>query len=159
QEDPLNSIMRVGLATSLRDAGRDREASIEARRILELDPDFFAAFTLHAFDFTWEPLPEALALAEKGYALASWFAPAAGVLAGLLFRAGDQARAQTLLTELQARESQEQCSALTIYHLLCGELEKAAEWAEAAVRRKEQMVTMLLLPKPWGTMLRRAARW
>jgi TolB-like protein/predicted Ser/Thr protein kinase len=159
QEDPLNLIVRVGLATSLREAGRDREASIEATRILELDPDFFAAFTLHAFDFTWEPLAEALALAEKGYALVPWFAPAAGVLAGLLFRAGDHARAQKLLRELQADDGHEQCSALTIYHLLSGELEQAAEWAEAAARRKEQMVTMLLLPKPWGPMLRRAARW
>jgi serine/threonine-protein kinase len=159
EEDPLNLIMRVALATSLREAGRNQEAAAEARKILELDPDFFAAFTLQAFDFTWEPLEEALAFAEKGYALSLWFAPAVGLLAGLLVRAGNQARAREVLKELEDGDRSERCSAFTIYHLLCGEIEQAVDWTEKAIRRQEQMVTMLLLPKPWGPMLRRSPRW
>jgi len=159
EEDPLNLIMRVALATSLREAGRNQEAAAEARKILELDPDFFAAFTLQAFDFTWEPLEEALAFAEKGYALSPWFAPAVGLLAGLLVRAGNQARAREVLKELENGDRSERCSAFTIYHLLCGEIEQAVDWTEKAIRRQEQMVTMLLLPTPWGPMLRRSRRW
>ena len=151
--------MRVGLATSLREAGRDREAAAEARKILELDPDFFPAFALQAFDFIWEPLEEALAFAEKGYALVPWSAPTAGLLAGLLVRAGDKARAREMLKDLGEGDRSEHCSAFTVYHLLCGESEQAVDWLERAIHRREQMVTMLLLPKPWGPMLRRSPRW
>jgi TolB-like protein/Tfp pilus assembly protein PilF len=157
EEDPLNLIIRVGLATCLREAGQDQEAAAEARKILELEPDAFAAFALQAFDFTWEPLDKALAWAERGHALSSpWFSPSSGLLAGLLVKAGDPARARVVLGEL---EGSERCSAFTIYHLLCGELELAVDWMEKAIRRKEQMVTMLLLPTPWGPMLRRSPRW
>ena len=159
EEDPLNLIIRVGLATSLREAGRDPEASAEARKIIELDPDYFPAFTLQAFDFTREPLESALAFAEKGHALAPWFAPAAGLLAGLLARAGQSERAREVLKEFGEGEPSERCSAFTVYHLLCGEIEQAVDWTLKAVERQEQMVTMLLLPKPWGPMLRGSSRW
>ncbi len=72
EEDPLNPIMRTGLAVSLTAAGKDEEALAEARRVLELNPDFVAAYTLQALDVTKAPLPEALAFAEKGYRLAPW---------------------------------------------------------------------------------------
>jgi len=159
EEDPLNLIMRVGLATSLREAGQDQEASADAGKILELDPDFFPAFTLQAFDYTWLPLEEALAFAEKGYALDPWFAPAVGLFAGLLLKAGNHARAQEVLKELGNGKRNEGCCAFAIYHLLRGEIEQAVEWTEKAILRQEQMVTMLLLPKPWGPMLRRSPRW
>jgi serine/threonine-protein kinase len=158
-EDPLNLIMRVGLATSLREAGLDQEASVEARKILELDPGFHAAFGLQAFDFTWEPPEAALAFAEKGYALPPWLVPVAGLLAGLLTRAGDTERARELIEKLQEGDPNELCCAFTIYHLLCGEIEQAVEWAQKAIERQEQMVTMLLLPRPCGPMLRRSPRW
>lgn len=128
EEDPLNLIMRIGLAISLREAGRDQEAATEARKVLELEPDSYAVFTLQAFDFTREPLDEALAFAEKGYILSPWFSPAVGLLAGLLVRAGDRERALEVLRELGDGERSERCSAFTIYHLLCGEIEQAADW-------------------------------
>jgi eukaryotic-like serine/threonine-protein kinase len=159
EQDPLNLIIRVGLATSLREAGRDVEASAEAKKILELDPAFFPVFSLQAFDFTWEPLEEALAFAEKGIALSPWSAPNVGLLAGLLVRAGEHARGREVLNALGDGEPSEACSAFAIYHLLCGEIDQAVDWAEKAIRRKEQMVTMLLLPKPWGPMLHRSPRW
>jgi serine/threonine-protein kinase len=159
EEDPLNLIMRIGLATCLREAGRDQEAAAEARKILELEPDAFAAFALQAFDFTWEPIDNALALAEKGHALSPWFSPSSGLLAGLLVRAGNPARAREVLRELEDSDHSERCSAFTIYHLLCGEIEQAVDWMEKAIRRQERMVTMLLLPTPWGPMLRRSPRW
>ena len=51
--------MRVGLAVSLTAAGKDEEALAEARGILELDPNFVAAYTLQALNVTKAPLPEA----------------------------------------------------------------------------------------------------
>jgi len=159
EEDPLNLVMRVGLATSLREAGRHQDASAEARKIIELDPDYFPGFTLQAFDFTWEPLELALAFAERGHILSPWFTPGIGLLAGLLVRAGDQTRAQEVLKKLGDGERSEAGCAFAIYHLLCGEIEQAVDWAEKAIRRHEAMVTMLLLPTPWGPLLRRSPRW
>ena len=72
EEDPLNLIIRVGLATSLTAAGKDEEALAEARRILELDPSFVPAYTLQALNVAKVPLAEALAFAEKGFRLAPW---------------------------------------------------------------------------------------
>ena len=89
EEDPLNLIMRVGLAVSLRAAGRDQEAANEARKLLAIDPEFSAAYTLQALDVTKEPLAEALAYAEKAASLFSQNKPSVGLLAGMLVRAGD----------------------------------------------------------------------
>jgi serine/threonine-protein kinase len=160
EADPFNLIARVGLVISLRDAGRDQEASQEARRTVELEPDFFAAYTLGVWDLTWEPLAEALALAEKGYALfSSSHAPTVAMLAGLLVKAGNHTRAAEVISELGGGERREGRCALAIYHLLCGDIEQAAEWMETAIQRHEQMVTMLLLGRPWGPMLGRSERW
>jgi eukaryotic-like serine/threonine-protein kinase len=157
--DPLNLIIRVGLATSLREAGRNQEAAAEARKILEFDSNYFPTYNLQAFDYTWGPPEEALALAERGHQLSPYFSPAVGSFAGLLTRAGQHERAKQVLQELDDTERSGRCCAFTIYHLLCGNLEQAVEWTEKAIEQQEQMVTMLLLPTPWGPMLRRSPRW
>jgi hypothetical protein len=132
---------------------------VEARKVVGLEPDAFATFTLQAFDFTREPLEEALTFAEKGYRLSRWFSPAVGLFAGLLVRAGDQARAREVLGELEDTRFSERCCAFAIYHLLGGEIEQAADWTQRAIEAHETMVTMLLLPRPWGPLLRTSQRW
>ena len=159
EEDPLNLIMRVGLAASLTAAGKDDEALAEARRILELDPNFVPAYTLLALNVIKAPLPEALAFAEKGSSLAPWNPIMAGQLAGLLVKSGDRERAAELIGGLGDGRANAAPVAFAIYHLLCGEVEKAAEWTERALEQKGEMVAMLLLTPPWKTLLRSSARW
>lgn len=159
EEDPLNLIMRVGLAVSLRAAGRDEEAAQEARKLLELDPEFVAAYTLQALDVTREPLAEALAYAEKAASLFSWNKPSVGLLAGLLVRAGDPARAREVLCTLGDGQDYGVPCALAMFHLLCSENEQAAEWTERALEQRDQLVPMILLTPPWGPMLRTTSRW
>jgi tetratricopeptide (TPR) repeat protein len=159
QEDPLNLIMRVGLATSLTAAGSDDEASAEVQRIKELDPNFVPAYTLLAFNVTKAPLREALAFAEKGLALAPWNPISAGLLAGLLVRSGDRARAAELVGGLGDGQANGAPVAFVVFHLLCGEVEKAAEWTEKALEQRHNMVAMLLLTPPWKSLLRSSARW
>jgi TolB-like protein/Tfp pilus assembly protein PilF/predicted Ser/Thr protein kinase len=159
EEDPLNLIMRVGLAASLSAAGKDEEALTEARRILDLDPGFVPAYTLQAMDVTRAPAAEALAFAEKGYALATWNPISAALLAGLLLRNGDRTRAAELVKGLGDGRANAAPVAFAIFHLLCGEVEKAAEWTEKAVEQRHNMVAMLLLTPPWKPLLRTSARW
>ena len=159
EEDPLNLIMRVGLAASLTAAGRDDEALVEARRILELDPEFVSAYTLQALNVTKAPLPEALAFAEKGFRLAPWNPIMAGLLAGLLAKSRDTKKAAELLAGLGDGRANAAPVAFAIYHLLCEEVEKAAEWTEKALEQKSEMVAMLLLTSPWSPLLRSSSRW
>jgi serine/threonine-protein kinase len=159
EEDPLNLIMRVGLAVSLRAAGRDEEAAQEARRLLEIDPDFMAAYSLQALDVTREPLVDALAYAEKAASLFSWNKTSVGLLAGLLVRAGDPARAREVLCNLGDSQDYGVPCALALFHLLCSENEQAAEWTERALEQRDQLVPMILLSPPWSPMLRTTSRW
>jgi eukaryotic-like serine/threonine-protein kinase len=159
EEDPLNLIIRVGLAVSLRAAGRDREASEEAHRIVEFDPNFHATYTLQAFDFIKEPLADALALAEKGLSLGSGQASNPGLLAGLLVRNGENERARELLRPLHSGENPRAAIGLALFHCVCGEVEGAAEWTERAIEARDQLVAMLLLTPPYSPILRRSSRW
>ena len=159
EEDPLNLIMRVGLAASLTAAGKDEEGWAEALRILELDPNFVSAYTLLALNVTKAPLREALTFAEQGLTLAPWNPISTGLLAGLLKRCGDRTRAAELVGGLGDGRANAAPVAFAIYHLLCGEVEKAAEWTEKSIEQRHNMVAMLLLTPPWKPLLRSSARW
>jgi TolB-like protein len=159
KEDPLNPIIRVGLAVSLTAAGKDEEALAEAREILELDSNFVPAYTLQALNVTKAPLPEALAFAEKGHFLAPWNPISTGLLAGLLVRSGDRTRAAELVGVLGDGHANAAPVAFSIYHLLSGEVEKAAEWTKRALEQEHAMVAMLLLAPPWGPLLRSSISW
>ncbi len=131
----------------------------EARKILDLNPDFVAAYTLQALDVTKAPLPEALAFAEKGVRLAPWNPKTAGVLAGLLVRSGDRARVAEIIGGLGDGRANSAPVAFAIFHLLCGEVEKAAEWTERALEQKHPLVSMLLLAPPWKPLLQTSSHW
>jgi tetratricopeptide (TPR) repeat protein len=159
EQDPLNLIMRVCLASSFTAAGDREEGLAEARKILDLDPGFVPAYTIQAMDVTGAPFPEALAFAEKGYALAPWNPISAALLAGLLMRKGDLARAGELMKGLGDGRANAAPVAFAIFHLLCGEVDKAAGWTERAIGQRHNMVVQLLLAPPWKPLLRTSVRW
>ena len=157
-EDPLNLIIRVGHAVSLRAAGRDDEAADEARRIMEINPDFTATYTLQALDVTTVPPAEALAYAEKGVAQAPWQRPSIGLLAGVLSRQGQELRARDLMAALDP-DSEGVSAAFTMFHALRDEPEEAARWFERAIDQRLQFVPMILLTRPYLPVLRASSRW
>lgn len=159
EDDPLNLIMRVGFAASLTAAGRDDEAAAEARKILELDRDFVAAYTLLALDVTRVPMQEAIAFAEKGSSLAPWNPISAALYAGLLARAGDPATAASIMQRLDDAQANAVPTAFTVFHLLSGDVEAAAAWMEKALAQRHNMVAMLLLTPPWRPLLQTSSRW
>lgn len=159
EDDPLNLIIRVGLAASLTAAGRHEEAFAEVRKILDLDPGFVAAYTLQPFDVLKAPLPEALAFAEKGFDLAPWNPISAAVFAGLLVRNGERARAGEIVSRIAEGRSKAAPGALAIFHLLSDDVETAAEWTAKALELRHNMVAMLLLASPWKPLLRTSSQW
>jgi eukaryotic-like serine/threonine-protein kinase len=158
EEDPLNLIIRVGHAVSLRAAGRDEEAADEARRILEIDPDYAPAYSLQAVDVTKVPAHEALAYAERAVSIAPWMPANVGLLAGVLSRHGDEARARALMDGL-TRDGRFTAVAFTMFHALRGEADDAAQWIERAIEQRDQLVPMLLLSPPYLPVLRSSTRW
>ncbi len=157
-EDPLNLIIRVGHAVSLRAAGRDAEAAEEARGILEIDPNFTAAYTLQALDVTAVPPAEALAYAEKGLETAPWTKPNVGLLAGVLSRQGQEQRARDLMSALDPGQFSIPV-AFTMFHALRNEPEEAATWFDRAIDQRHQFVQMILLTRPYLPVLRASTRW
>jgi hypothetical protein len=117
-----------------------------------------ATHTLQAFDVTREPLAESLAHAERAASLYVWNKACTGLLAGLLFRAGDRERAEELLRRLSNRQEYGVPCALAIFHFLCSEIDAGAGWTEKALEQRDQMVPMILLTPPYGPMLRASSR-
>jgi len=157
-EDPLNLIVRVGYAASLRAAGRAEEALNEARRVLEINPQYAAVYNLQALDVTAVSPEEALAHAERGAALALSSRSNLGVLAGVLFQQGHVARAHELIASLDAAEYDTPV-ALTMFHALCNDPEEAARWCDRAIDQRHPFVPMVLLTPPYLPVLRASSRW
>jgi len=159
QEDPLNLNMRIFLALCLAGAGRDEDSATECRRILELNPAVAVAYgVLSLHQVTQGKLDEALPLAEKSYALASFVPNPIGTLAGLLKRAGDTRRAEEVIQKLKPGNAFGAPRGLMIFHWVCGEMEAAAVWIDKAFDQHDPFVLWLL--RLWyGRDLRSSPRW
>jgi serine/threonine-protein kinase len=155
QEDPLNVLYRHHFAVGLRHAGRQDEAEAELKRILEIDESFpLAVNTLGAIYAEQGRFDEALTLTEKAYVLTPWRHPVIGQLAALLVRAGDVDRANTLLEKLGAGEEYGASTGLAVFHAICGDFDRSADWAERAIHERYPRLVPILAP-----LLRTSSRW
>ncbi len=155
QEDPLNLLYRHILAVGLRNAGRPEDAEAELRKILEVDENFpYALGTLGAVCAQQGRFEEALTLTERAHALTPWANPIVGQLAALLVRAGATSRADALIDKLRSAKAYGTPAGLAVFHALCGEFDRAAEWAEQAIEERYGLLVHLLRP-----LLRSTPRW
>jgi eukaryotic-like serine/threonine-protein kinase len=153
--DPINLLYRHILASGLRNAGRIEEAGDELRRILELDENFpLAVGTLGAVCAQQERFGEALTLSEKAYALTPWSNPIVGQLAALLVRTGATSRAEALLEGLRPGTAWGAPTGMAVFHAMCGEFDRAAEWAERAIDSRFPLLVPIL-----GPILRQTPVW
>jgi hypothetical protein len=100
---------------------------------------------------------EARSLAERGYAIAPWFKPMVGLLAGLLTRNGEADRAETLFQHLSPGQGYVDPIDRAVFHLLCGDVDRTADWAEQAIEERQFAVVFFLASH--GQMLRTSACW
>jgi TolB-like protein len=167
-EDVINALARApslkvtartsSQAVSLRAAGRDEEAANEARQVLDINPQFVAAYTLQALDVTAVGPDEALAYAERGMALAPFSRSNVGLLAGVLWRQGQKARAREVIASLDTTVY-DAPAALAIFHALRDQPEEAANWFDRAIDRRHPFVSMIFLTPPYLPVLRASSRW
>jgi serine/threonine-protein kinase len=153
--DPINLLYRHHRAVCLRNLGRLEDAEAELRRVLRLDEDFgLAVGTLGAVCAQQGRLGEALTLTEKAYALTPESNPIVGQLAALLLLTGSTSRAETLLERLRPGTLLGAPTGMAMFHAMCGEFDRAAEWTERAIEARYP-----LLPATLGPLLRSTPRW
>jgi eukaryotic-like serine/threonine-protein kinase len=158
-QDPLNMIIRVGLATSLTSASRDEEASKAVDTLMELAPDYPGTYGLLALNVARAPLEQALAFAERFHGLLMWHAASAGLLAGLLRRKGDTARAADLMAKAGPPEEYGNAVGHALYHLASGETDRAFDFMDLLVTQRHPFLMMVLVGGPYAAALRASSRW
>jgi tetratricopeptide (TPR) repeat protein len=161
-EDPLNVFWRECLGECLLAAGRDSEAEAEFRTALELDENFWLPpFFLAIMYALRGSISEAVMFAEKAHAVLP-FSETAGLLSGLLRRAGNTSRSEELFRSIGNQDSYTAPVGFAWYHLACLEIEKAAHWLEKAIpyRYPEVIFDNLYLSyfnkgRPWTPLARK----
>jgi len=155
QEDPLNLLYRHHFAVGLRHAGRLEDAEAELRKVLEIDENFpLALGTLGALCAQHGRFEEALAWTERAHATMPWANPIVGQLAALLVGAGDTSRADALIEKLGPGKAYGAPTGLAVFHAMCGEFDRAAEWAEHAIEGRYPPLVAIL-----GPLLRSSPKW
>jgi tetratricopeptide (TPR) repeat protein len=158
QEDPLNPILRINLASYLAAAGCEEEADEEYHEILKLNPSMvLAKFNLAGRHASRGEMEQALRLCEEAYALAP-LPRVIGLLAGLLKRSGNTHRAEELLGKLQPDDGIGVPLGRAIYHWALREFDSQADWMEKAIDQRDP-VGPVLLRIVFGRELRTTPRW
>jgi tetratricopeptide (TPR) repeat protein len=135
KEDPLNVMARIDLAGSLRSVGRLAESQAELHKALEFEENHALASVSLAISYAQqEKWTEALPLAEKATPM---IPVAIGTLAGVLKRMGEANRAEELLQELMPDETYGAPLGLAAFFLLCGDIDRAADWLEKAIEQRQ----------------------
>jgi TolB-like protein/Tfp pilus assembly protein PilF len=158
EEDPLEVWARMNLHAYLQTAGRIDEALEQLKKVLELDENQVVAMVSMAMIYAdKDDMAEALQMARRTYAIGPWFADGIGVLAGLTRRSGGEVDA-SLAKALGSGGAIGDARAHALYHLLCGEIEQGADWAEKAVEQHDSSM-MLYLRFVVSKGLRSSHRW
>ena len=90
-------------------------------------------------------LAEALATARRAYSVGTWLPETAGVFAGLLRRNGDDAESQSIAKTIGRGKALGDARTQSIFHLLCGEVDEGADWAEKAINEHDLSMRMIYL--------------
>jgi serine/threonine-protein kinase len=136
-EDPLNFVARISLASVLADSGSFEDAANELERVLELDPNNVAARFSQALVYARLGRDrDALQAAERAYTVRLPYT--VGILAGLLARHGETARASSVLEPLE-KAPDVFCTprGLFMFHALTGDFDRAGEWLERAIDQRD----------------------
>jgi TolB-like protein/Flp pilus assembly protein TadD len=159
EEDPLEVWPRMNLHAYLQAAGRDREAYAQVRKVLEIDPDLVVArVSVAHFHAAWGERVEAVAAAREALRVGPWYPDSVATLAAALRLSGDEEEARGLFERLGSGGGVGDCRAHAVYHVLCGELDAAADWTEKAIAERDPGM-MFYLRFTIFRPLRASPRW
>jgi serine/threonine protein kinase/tetratricopeptide (TPR) repeat protein len=138
ERDPLFVSSRLAIAAYLNQAGRPDRALDEARSALEINPNNWYAQFIRAESLVLKGMySEAVEAAGDAFQGAPSDPRVLGLLAGTLFRSGDERRAAELMPWIQNSPI-----GMLVYELVRGEAEAAAEWFGRAIDERELMLLL-----------------
>jgi serine/threonine-protein kinase len=156
-QDPLNVPFRCILANHLHHAGMHARALAEVQKALELDANFWLAHDVLAeIHLDTGKLEDAVVAGERAYQLAPWNSMATGIFAAALVRVGQRERAEQLIAQMGERPVP--FWGRVGYHLLCSEIDAAADWYEKGIEERDPFA-VVFARIPYGKALRESARW
>ena len=159
EEDPLDVWPRMNLHAYLQSAGRISEALEQLGKVLEIDEHQVVALVSMSMIYADRgDLAQALAIARRAYAVAPWYPDAIAVLAGLARRDGQGAESLALMQALTAGPAVGDAPAHALFHLLCGDVDQGADWAERAIDERN-LSMMIYLRFVVSKELRASYRW
>ena len=145
EEDPLDIWPRMNLQAYLQSAGRCSEALEQLQKVLEIDEHQVVAMVAMAMIYADRgDLAQALAVARRANAVSPWYLDTVAVLAALLRRSGDADAAMPLERSLDAAQAIGDAPAHAIFHLLCGDVDQGADWAEKAIDERDLSISIYL---------------
>jgi TolB-like protein/Tfp pilus assembly protein PilF len=160
EENPLDVWARMNLHAYLQAAGRERDSLEQLNKVLELDGNQVVAMVSKAMILADQGnLAEALATARRAYSVGTWLPETAGVFAGLLRRNGDDAESQSIAKTIGRGKALGDARTQSIFHLLCGEVDEGADWAEKAINEHDLSMRMIYLRFVVCKELRASHRW
>lgn len=156
-QDPLNVSWRGILVAHLACGRRLDEALEEGLKALEIEQNPYIPYlTLGEVYFAQGQFAEAATMEERALETNPGNAYAAGVLAASLIRLGNKSRARDLIQNLG--ESPAPVWGVVTYHLLCSELELAANWYEKMIEDREPFA-VIYANSPYTEELRSSPYW
>ena len=159
EEDPLDVWAHMNLHAYLQAAGRDDEALEELKKVLELDQNQVVALVSMAMIYADKgDLPQALKIARRAHAVGPWLPETTGVLAALLRRNREEEESSSLAKQLGSGDALGDARAHAVFHLLCGELDRGADWTERAIEQRDPSM-MFYLRFVVSKALRASPRW
>jgi TolB-like protein/Flp pilus assembly protein TadD len=145
EEDPLDVWAHMNLHAYLQPAGREDEALAQLQKVVELDPNQVVALAsmvmIHADK---GEIAQALKIARRAYAVGRWFPDTVGLLAALLRRDGKEEESTSIAKELGSGEVLGRARAHALFHLICGEIDQAADWVQKAIEQRDSSMRFYL---------------
>ncbi len=141
EDDPLSQVNYAVLGAIYEGLGLEDKARAAYERMLELDPKFWWGWWHFGMQHAVHGrTADARKCAERAIAIHPTARCTIGLLAGVLQKEGDTARAEALLA--QSPEGSDGAPlARTCFHLACGEIDSAMKWAVTAVDERNATFT------------------
>jgi tetratricopeptide (TPR) repeat protein len=128
-----------------------------AHRVIEIDENHWMPHFVLGLTYAYTGrFAEAIAAAERAHRAAPWNAMPTGLLAGALACVGEKSRAEELVRQMG--DTPLPIWGRVEYHLLCSEIDAAADWYERMIVEREPFA-IIGASAPNIKALRQSARW
>ncbi len=137
-------------------ADRYAEAEVEARHVLELNPQGFPMYGLLTSLLVARGMyREAMVYAERMYPRIPW---SIGGLAAMRRQMGDVEGSERLMQEAPAEDSDVGPMVRVVYYMICSKMEETVFWLEKIIEQRHPSVWHVLA-MPFGREIRRSPHW